>query len=52
MFQDDSIKSYSTIDIYTDKWGVNPTDVTVVTGKITLTFDAQDSVLAVKVEVR
>lgn len=52
VFQDDSIKTNSTIDIYTDKWGVNPTDVTVETGKLTLTFDAQDSALAVKVEVK
>nr|DAG76595.1 MAG TPA: hypothetical protein [Caudoviricetes sp.] len=47
-----AITTDSTIDIYTDKWGVNPTDVTVVTGKLTLTFDAQDSALGVKVEVR
>lgn len=52
VLQNSAIAADSTIDIYTDKWGVNPTDVTVETGKITLTFDAQDSALAVKVEVR
>ena len=47
-----AITTDSTIDIYTDKWGVNPTDVVVVAGKVTLTFDAQAAALNVKVEVR
>ena len=47
-----AITTDSTIDIYTDKWGVSPTDVVVETGKITLTFEAQASALAVKAEVR
>lgn len=49
---DTAITTSSTIDIYTDKWGVNPTDVAVETGKITLTFDKQSAALGVKVEVR
>ena len=47
-----AVTTDSTIDIYTDKWGVNPTDVVVEAGKVTLTFEAQAAVLNVKVEVR
>ena len=47
-----AITTDSTIDIYTDKWGVNPTDVVVATGKVTLTFEAQAAALNVKVEVK
>ena len=47
-----AITTDSTIDIYTDKWGVNPTDVVVETGKVTLTFEAQATALNVKVEVK
>lgn len=47
-----AITTDSTIDIYTDKWGVNPTDVVVAAGKVTLTFEAQAAALNVKVEVR
>lgn len=47
-----AITTSSTIDVYTDKWGVNPTDVAVEAGKITLTFDKQSAALGVKVEVR
>ena len=49
---DASILTTSTVDIYTDTWGVNPTDVTLSTGSITLTFDAQASDIAVKVVIR
>ena len=48
---DASITTSSTIDYYTDVYGVNPTDATVVNGSITLTFDAQSSDLHVKVRV-
>lgn len=47
-----AITTSSTIDIYTDKWGVNPTNVAVEAGKITLTFDKQSAALGVKVEVK
>ena len=39
------------IDVYTDVYGVNPTDITVATGSITLTFEAQQSAVNVKVRV-
>lgn len=47
-----AITTTSSVDIYTDKWGVNPTAVTLEAGKITLAFDTQTEALAVKVEVR
>ena len=47
-----AITTDSAIDIYTDKWGVNPSDVVVVAGKVTLTFEAQAAALNVKVEVK
>lgn len=47
-----AITESSTIDIYTSKYGVNPSNVAVATGKITLTFDAQTEAINVKAEVR
>ena len=46
-----AITTSSTIDYYTDTFGVNPTNVTVSTGQIVLTFEAQESDLGVKVRV-
>ena len=46
---DASISSSSTIDIYTDTYGVNPTSVAVSAGSVVLTFEAQQSDVAVKV---
>lgn len=48
---DESITTDSMIDIYTDVYGVNPSEVTVASGSITLTFDAQETDLSVKVRV-
>lgn len=48
---DSAITANSVYDIYTSVYGLNPTDVTVATGSITLTFDAQQSDLEVKVRV-
>lgn len=50
-FSDNAILSTSTIDIYTDTFGVNPTSVVVATGSVTLTFEAQQSNIGVKVRV-
>jgi len=44
------ITTNSILSIYTSKWGVNPTSVTVASGKVTLGFDAQT--VAVEVGVR
>lgn len=46
-----AITTSSTLDIYTDVYGVNPTDVSVSSGNVTLTFEAQDSNIGVKVRV-
>ena len=46
------ILTTSTVDIYTDAFGVNPEDVTVTTGQIVLTFPDQASDLNVKVVIR
>lgn len=48
---DASITTSSTIDYYTDTFGVNPTSIVVTTGQVVLTFDAQASDLGVKVRV-
>lgn len=48
---DASITTSSTIDVYTDTFGVNPTAISVSTGSVTLTFPAQASNVAVKVRV-
>lgn len=47
------IRASSLIDVYTDTWGVNPTNVVADTTNdtITLTFEARSSDLDVKVEV-
>ncbi len=49
--QDASITTSSTLDFYTDAYGVNPTAVSVSTGSVTLTFEAQQTNIAVKVRV-
>lgn len=48
---DASITTESTIDVYTDTFGVNPTNVVVATGSVTLTFEAQANDVAVKVRI-
>lgn len=48
---DSSINDTCTYDIYTSVYGVNPTDVTILDNTMTLTFDAQQSDLGVKVRV-
>ena len=48
---DASILTTSTFDIFTDVYGVAPESVTVASGSITMTFEAQESALGVKVRV-
>ena len=52
MASDASITPDSTFDIYTDKYGVNPKNVTVDTGRITLEFKAQETDVNIKVVVK
>lgn len=51
MLSDAKITTGSSFDFYTDTFGVNPTNVSVSTGVLTLTFPAQQSNLSVKVRV-
>ena len=46
-----AITTDSTIDFYTSIYGVNPKTVSVSSGSITLTFDAQSSDMGVKVVI-
>lgn len=48
---DESITTSSTIDVYVDTWGINPDTVTVSTGSVTLTFEAQQAALGVKIRI-
>jgi len=48
---DASITTSSTIDVYTDMFGINPTNLAVSTGSVTLTFAALQADLGVKVRV-
>lgn len=48
---DAAITTASELDIWVDTFGVNPTDVVVASGSVTLTFDALGSDLGVKVRV-
>ena len=48
---DASITTTSTIDIYTDVFGIQPVNASVSTGTITLSFLAQASNISVKVRV-
>lgn len=45
------ITTNSIIDIYVDVFGVDPTNVVVTTGSITITFDVQTTDLSVKVVI-
>ena len=48
---DPAITTDSMFDYYTDAFGVCPTNSVVTNGQITLTFEARDSDLGVKVKV-
>ena len=49
---DENITINSTIDIYTDVYGISPKNVTVEDGQITLEFKALEHELNVKVVVK
>lgn len=51
-FSDEKITSTSIIDIYTDVFGISPTDCTINGSTLTVTFDAQDTDVRVLVVVR
>lgn len=45
------ISTDSTIEIYTDTFGINPTNAVVTNGQIVLTFASQSADLGVKIRV-
>lgn len=51
-FTDVVIGATSLIDVYTDTFGVNPTNVTYTTTSVTLTFEAQSAAVNVAVKVQ
>lgn len=51
VFVDASITTSSTVDVFTDKFGVNPTNIVLGSGIMTVTFERQESNLGVKVRV-
>lgn len=52
IFVDNSILADSLIDVYTDTFGVNPTNITSSVGTVQVFFPVQDSNLGVKVVIR
>ena len=50
-FSNASIRETSTIDYYTDYFSINPVGVVATNGSVTLTFEAQEVDLGVKVRV-
>ena len=48
-FTDDAITTSSTIDIYTDIFGVNPVNAVTTTGQLVITFESQSIAMGVKV---
>lgn len=49
--QDAAILPTSTVEIYTDVFGVNPTSVVVAAGSVTITFPAQANNIGVKARI-
>ena len=52
ILSDENITINSTIDIYTDVYGISPQNVTVEDGQITLEFKALDHELNIKVVIK
>lgn len=48
---DEAITTDSTVDIYTDVFGINPTSVAVTQGEIEIDFEAQEDAFNVKVRI-
>lgn len=48
---DQRIEADSFIDIYTDVYGVNPTAAVAAAGSLSLTFEAQQTALQIRVRI-
>lgn len=51
-FSNAAITTNAMYDVYADKYGLTPTDITVTTGQAVLTFEAQSSNVSVKLVIR
>lgn len=51
-FSNAAITTTAMYDVYADKYGLTPTDITVTTGQAVLTFEAQSSNVSVKLVIR
>ena len=50
-FTDERITTDTMFSFYTSIWGTSPTEVSISTGSVTLTFDAQESDMEVGVRI-
>lgn len=51
-FSNAAITTTAMYDVYADKYGLTPTDITVTTGQAVLTFEAQSVAVSVKLVIR
>lgn len=51
-FTEQTIGANTLVDVYTDTFGVNPTNVSISGNVVTVTFDAQDTAVVVGVKVQ
>lgn len=51
-FSNAAITTTAMYDVYADKYGLTPTDITVTTGQAVLTFEAQSADVSVKLVIR
>ena len=51
-FSNAAITTTKMYDVYADKYGLTPTDITVTTGQAVLTFEAQSANVSVKLVIR
>lgn len=51
-FSNEAITTTAMYDVYADKYGLTPTDITITTGQAVLTFEAQSADVSVKLVIR
>lgn len=51
-FSNAAITTTAMYDVYADKYGLTPTDITITTGQAVLTFEAQSADVSVKLVIR
>lgn len=51
-FSNAAITTTAMYDVYADKYGLTPTDITITTGQAVLTFEAQSANVSVKLVIR